>query len=87
MTEEKEIELREQAKNGREAELALKFLDVFLIQERAFAIQEIETSDNLMYETLLAQKIFLSIMRKFENMLKSFIDLGEIAEKELNENA
>ena len=86
MTEQEELELREQAETGRKAKIALEFLDYFLTLKRAVRLNEIETSKDISYETLLAQKISLMELKEFENWLKSNIDNGEIAEKELNEN-
>ena len=87
MTEQEELELREQAEKGRKAKTALEVLDEFLVIRRALIINRVQTSEDISYEKLLAQKIGLMELKALENWLKSSIDSGEIAEKELNENA
>ena len=86
MTESEELEQREQVMRGRAAQAALDFSHDFLIQKRALIISEIESGENYMYENLMAQKVYLIVLRDFENMLKSNIQLGEIAEEELKNN-
>ena len=87
MTEQEELELREQAEKGRKAKTALEVLDEFLVIRRALIINRVQTSEDISYERLLAQKIGLMELQELENWLKSNIDSGEIAEQELNENA
>ena len=85
MTEQELTELREQAEKGRKAKIAQEFLDEFLLQERARILNEGETSDKYMYEDLLFNKIYLIVLRHLENSIKLYTDIGEIAEKELND--
>lgn len=86
MEEQEQQDLRKQAQDGRAAQITLNFLDDYLIQRRAFIIGELEKGENYMYENLITQKIYLIVLRDFENMLKSYIQLGEIAEEELSKN-
>ena len=86
MTEQKELELREQAEKGRRAKIALEVLDEFLTLKRATIINKIQTSLDFTYERILAQKISLMALNELENWIGTQIQLGEIAEKEINEN-
>ncbi|MBR2208545.1 MAG: hypothetical protein IJ859_07015 [Synergistaceae bacterium] len=87
MTEQEQTELRERAEKGRKAKIASEFLDEFLAKQRAFTLQDLETNkEKITYEDLLFSKIFLIVLRSFENMLNFYINNGEIAEKELNNN-
>ena len=86
MDEQEQQDLQKQVQNGRAAQITLNFLENYLLQKRAAVINDLEKGDNYMYESLMAQKVFLCVLRDFENMLKAYVQLGEIAEKELNEN-
>lgn len=86
MTEQKELELREQAEKGRRAKIALEVLDEFLTLKRAAIINKMQTSPDITYDRILAQKISLMMLNELENWIGSQIQSGEIAEKEINEN-
>ena len=86
MDEQEQQDLRKQVQDGRAAQITLNFLEDYLIQKRAFIINGLEQNENYMYENLMAQKVYLTVLRDFENMLKAYIQLGEIAEEELKEN-
>lgn len=86
MDEQKQQDLRKQVQDGRAAQITLNFLEDYLIQKRAFIINGLEQNENYMYENLMAQKVYLTVLRDFENMLKAYVQLGEIAEEELKEN-
>ncbi len=84
MTESEELELREQAERGRKAQIATEFLEQFLTQQRAYVFAMLETvkiGENK--ELILTFAMYLQILRKFEEDIKAFIQLGEIAEDEL----
>ena len=86
MDEQEQQDLRKQVQDGRAAQITLNFLEDYLIQKRAFIINGLEQNENYMYENLMAQKVYLTVLRDFENMLKAYVQLGEIAEEELKEN-
>ena len=79
-------ELREIADKGRKAKIASDFMHDFLTQERAKIIFTLETKlfDNK--DDVLGLVLYLRILRNFENNVKTCIDAGDIAQKELNEN-
>ena len=81
MTENEELELRKQAIQGRNASIAAEFLEAFLTQQRAFVFAMLETTktgEN--EERILSLVNYLQAIRKFEDDIKAFIQLGEIAE-------
>ena len=79
-------ELLEQAERGRKANIAAEFLNEYFLQERALLLNKLETDGDFSYDAVLALKISLRVLRNVENWLKSIIDNGEIAEKEIDEN-
>lgn len=79
-------ELRELVEKGRKAKIAFEFVQDFLTKERANVFFFLETKNFPSPEDLLAPVIYLQLMRRFENDIKLFIDNGDIAQKELNEN-
>ena len=84
MTESEELEQRKQAERGRKAQIATEFLEQFLTQQRAYVFAMLETikiAENK--EAILTFAMYLQILRKFEDDIKVFIQLGEIAEDEL----
>lgn len=86
MTDKELSELREQAELGRKNKIAKEVINDFLLYERAYGVNDLETGNKFMYEDLMFSKIYLMVLRKLENRITAFIDSGEIAEKELNEN-
>ena len=86
MTEQELQDLREQSEKGRKAKIAIEFLNDFLIQERATTINHLETGGFLNPQDLEPPVIYLRLLRKLEMTAQSFIDMGDIAEKELTEN-
>ncbi len=86
MTDQKERELREQSEDGRKAQLVQDFLLEFLATQRAMAINNLETKEFNEAQDLVIPVLYLRTLRLFELELEKFISLGEIAEKELNEN-
>jgi len=86
MTEQEELELREQAEWGRKAKAAREIFEYFILRERANEIYTIEKSDDVSYESLLFPKVYLRVLRKLEGQIQYFLDNGEIAEKELSNN-
>ena len=86
MTEQEELELREQAERGRRAQIVLDFMNEFILYRRAIKIREIEGNEDFSYKKMLQVKIGLMELRELENWINSIINTGEIAEKELNEN-
>ena len=80
-------ELRAQAEQGRQAKIAQGFMQDFLTGERAqtLLILENEKFDNA--EVLVPPVLYLRVLRKLEARLQTIIDIGDIAEKELNKDA
>ena len=86
MTDQVEQELRKQVESGREAKIAQKFFEDFLIEQRAYVIARMENDGIDTYEGLLGKQIYLHVLKEFERREQTFINYGEIAEKELNDN-
>ena len=80
-------ELREKSERGRQAKVVKEFLENFLLEERAQTLQILETSGFKTSEALMQPVLYLRVLRKLEGRLQTLIDIGEQAEKELNEDA
>ena len=80
-------ELRRQAEEGRSAKIALDFVQDFLTTERAQTLLILEQDVFDHAEELVPPVLYLRVLRKLEARLQTIIDIGEIAEKELNKDA
>jgi len=78
MTEQEELELREQAEWGRKAKAAREIFEYFILRERANEIYTIEKSDDVSYESLLFPKVYLRVLRKLEGQIQYFLDFRQI---------
>ena len=86
LTDNEQQELREQAEYGRKAKAVHEFLADFLTIQRAQVINRLESDSFDKAEDLVNPVIYLRLLRKFELEVEKYISLGEIAEKELNED-
>ncbi len=86
LTEQEQQDLRETADRGRRAKIVLDFTTEYLINERARVMRSLETDTYTKSEELLEPVIYLRLMRRFENSIKTQINAGDLAEKELIEN-
>ena len=86
MTEQGQQELIEQIENGRKAKIALGFINDYLLQERATTIKQLETSSFQTQEEIDINVLYLRTLRKLEQTVNTYIELGDIAEKELSES-
>ncbi len=77
--------LREDAEQGRKAKIALEFMRDFILRERASVIYQLEINTEMTADEALSNKRWLELLRKFENAAQAFIQLGEMAEKELED--
>lgn len=79
-------ELREVVDRGRKAKITSEFMQDFLTQKRAQIIFALETTLFDKQDDVLGLVLYLRILRDFEKDVKTCIDAGDIAQKELNEN-
>ena len=86
MTEQEIQELREQVKRGRIAKIAIDFLADWILTQRARTISMIESANIDDTSVLQACAAILQSLKVLENSAQTQIDLGDIAEKELNEH-
>ena len=86
MDEREYEELREKAEYGRKAKIANEIFDDLLVVERAHTIGSLESGGFPTHEDLDMTVLYLRLLKKFEMSVKSYIDMGEIAEKELDEH-
>ena len=86
MTPEEEQELREQAETGRKAKIAADFMEAYILMRRTQTIEMLETKDFQNSESVNAVVSWLRILKDFEIWCRMCTDMGEIAEKELNED-
>ena len=86
LTEQEQEELREIVDKGRRARIVSDFITDYLISERARVMHSLETDTYAKSDELLEPVIYLRLMRRFENSVKTQIDAGDLAEKELNED-
>ena len=82
--QEQQEDLREQIENGRKAKIALGFINDYLLQERATTIKQLETSSFQTQEEIDINVLYLRTLRKLEQTANTYIELGDIAEKDLN---
>lgn len=77
-------ELRQAIETGRKHKLAGEILSEFLANRRDEIVQDFETGavTSRNAEDFLAE---LRVMKKFKNMCKKMISLGEIAEERMSE--
>lgn len=86
MTDKEQQRLREQIEYGHKARVVQDFLSDFLLLERANVINQLETGTFSLPEELGPLIIYLRTLKRFELAVKTYMDTGEIAEKELNEH-
>ena len=80
-------ELRERAEQGCQAKIALSFVQEYLTEERAQTLLVLENEKFISTEALMSPVLYLRVLRKFEARMQTIIDMGELAEKELNKDA
>lgn len=84
LNEQKQQELLEQIENGRKAKIALGFINDYLLQERATTIKQLEASIFQTQQEIDINVLYLRTLRKLEQTANTYIELGDIAEKDLN---
>ena len=78
--------MQQQVDYGRTAKAAQDFLGDFLLKERTqtlYTLEHLPLNDLTNMQALVA---YLQSLSSFEKSTTMYIDIGEIAEKELNEN-
>lgn len=78
-------ELQEQAEYGRKAKIAIEILNDFLKNSRSIVLQSLEGGNDLS-EEVLNKVMYLRILKKFEHSIQTAIQIGELAEQELNKD-
>ena len=86
LTEQEQEDLREIIDKGRRAKIVFDFITEYLINERARVMRSLEIDTYTKSDELLEPVIYLRLMRRFENSIKTQIDAGDLAEKELRED-
>mgnify|MGYP006988849881 CR=1 FL=1 len=86
LTEQEQEDLREIVDKGRRAKIVFDFITEYLINERARVMRSLEIDTYTKSDELLEPVIYLRLMRRFENSIKTQIDAGDLAEKELRED-
>ena len=86
MTEQERQDLQQQAEYGRKVEAAQEFLGDFLLRERTQTIFRLENCNADNIQELQSMVLYLQCLSSFEKNMNAFIEIGELAEKELNEN-
>lgn len=81
-----ELDLQYQVEHGRKAQATMDILNEFLLLERAKTIGAIENGDYSETKELENFACYLQILKKFESNVAMHMQIGEIAEKELNKN-
>lgn len=80
------LELQEQAEYGRKAKIASEFMKEFILQQRALILVKLENDTIEDMNSLITPILGLRYLKLLENSLDSYIQMGEIAEEELNKN-
>ena len=86
LTEQEQQDLREIMDKGRRAKLFSDFVQEYFMKERVRVIHSLESDTYTKSDDLLEPVIYLRLIRRFENYIKTCIDSGDLAEKELIEN-
>ena len=86
MTEQEEQDLRAVAELGRKVKISAEIFKYYILQKRAGIIDRIETGNYLENENPDVLALKMQLLKDFELWGQSCIDMGEIAEKELEEN-
>lgn len=86
MTDLERQDLQQQVEQGRRAQVAQDFLCDFLLKERAQTIYALENLPLYDLTNMQALVAYLQSLSSFERSAKTFIDIGEIAERELNKD-
>ena len=86
LTEQEQQDLREIMDKGRRAKLFSDFVQEYFMDERVRVIHSLESDTYTKSDDLLEPVIYLRLIRRFENYIKTCIDSGDLAEKELIEN-
>lgn len=86
MTEREIQDLQEQSERGRKAKISLEFLTDFILKERADTINQLEMQGFEKAEDLLPPVLYLRILKKLEMTAQTYMQLGEISERELSKN-
>lgn len=79
-------ELRERAEYGRKAQITLEVTKDFILKKRAFLFGRMESGRAMTGDEALDYIRWLVLLKEFENEMQTYIQMGEIAEKELIEN-
>ena len=85
--QEYQQELREKVEYGRKAKIASEVVSDFVTNTRNMVRQSLEDRDDFDKQDIFYKVIYLRVLSKFEKSIQTNIQIGELAEKELNENA
>ena len=80
-------ELREKVEYGRKAKIAFEVVADFVTNTRNMVLQSLEDRGDFDEQDIFSKVMYLRILKKFERSIQSSIDIGELAEKELNKDA
>ena len=80
------LELQAQAEYGRKAKIASEFMKDFILQQRALILVKLENDTIEDMNSLITPILGLRYLKLLENSLDSYIQMGEIAEEELDKN-
>ena len=86
MDELERQELQERIEAGRRAQIARDVLDEHMRQQKELIVSRLESGELSNDGELTTLVMYLRVMKIFENTLKSKMDTGELAEKEVSEN-
>lgn len=86
MTDQEELELREKAEYGRKNQITLEVTKDFVLRKRALLLGRMESGGTITGDDALDYCRWFVLLKEFENEIQAYIQMGEIAEKELNEN-
>ena len=79
-------ELLDQVEQGRKSKIAGEVVGDFIKNSREITIQRLE--DGIFdQDEVLRTVMYLRVLKRFERSIDTNIEIGELAEKELNENA
>ena len=85
--QEYQQELREKVEYGRKAKIASEVVADFVTNTRNMVRQSLDDRDDFDKQDIFYKVIYLRVLSKFEKSIQTNIQIGELAEKELNENA
>ena len=76
----------EEAELGRKYHVANEVLSEIMTEQRENIVQQLESTDFENDSTALSLVLYLRVLRICENLIKSRIEVGKLAEEELRED-